>query len=165
MTRRRDSGARYPMIGAWFLAVSIGMTQESAVVASENVPPVVPSAGDCPARWYSDEQVAEGKRLFAALCAECHGKDAAATPDWRRPDANGNYPPPPLNGSAHTWHHSLEVLRETIQNGGAPLGGVMPGFADRLSMQEIDAVIAWIQSLWPEEVYRVWSRMNCKSDE
>ncbi len=159
--RRRGVGARqYLAAGAWLLLPAMGVGQVPLATASD----IDPVSGDCPALWYTDEQVAQGKRLFAGLCAECHGKDAAGTPNWRRPDANGNYPPPPLNGSAHTWHHSLEILRETIRNGGAPLGGVMPGFADKLSAQEIDAVIAWFQSLWSDEVYRIWSRMECKSD-
>ncbi len=33
----------------------------------------------------------------------------------------------------------------------------MPPFNDKLSSDEIDAVIAWFQSLWPDEIYRVWS--------
>jgi len=42
-------------------------------------------------RWYSDEQVAAGKRLFQQNCAACHGQNAEATPDWKKTDANGNY--------------------------------------------------------------------------
>ena len=110
-----------------------------------------------PERWYSREQVAQGERLFGQNCAACHGLNAEATPNWKQADANGNYPPPPLNGSAHAWHHDLDLLRRMIRRGGASLGGQMPGFEDRLSAAEIDSVIAFFQSKWPDEIYERWS--------
>ncbi len=108
-------------------------------------------------RWYSSEQVAQGEKLFRQNCAACHGQNAEATPNWKQTDANGNYPPPPLNGSAHAWHHDLDLLRRTIREGGKALGGVMPGFADRLNAEEIDSIIAFFQSKWPDEIYRRWA--------
>ena len=109
------------------------------------------------ARWYSDEQVAQGKELFRQNCAVCHGQNGEATPDWKQTDANGNYPPPPLNGSAHTWHHDLDLLRRTIREGGQKLGGVMPAFEDKLDATQIDSIIAFFQSKWPDEIYQRWS--------
>jgi mono/diheme cytochrome c family protein/protein-disulfide isomerase len=109
------------------------------------------------ARWYSDEQVARGQQLFLQNCAGCHGKNAEATPDWKKTDADGNYPPPPLNGSAHAWHHDLELLRRTVREGGAKLGGQMPAFEGVLDAEEIDSVIAFFQSKWPQETYQRWS--------
>jgi thiol:disulfide interchange protein DsbC len=107
-------------------------------------------------RWYTDEQVVQGKQLFAANCARCHGKNAESVPNWRKRDANGNYVPPPLNGTAHAWHHSLGILRQTIRKGGKPVGGIMPAFEDKLSDDQIDAIIAWFQSLWSDEIYSMW---------
>jgi thiol:disulfide interchange protein DsbC len=111
-------------------------------------------------RWYSDEQVAAGKKLFQQNCAACHGQNAEATPDWKKTDANGNYPPPPLNGSAHAWHHDLDLLRRTIRVGGAKLGGQMPAFEGQLNPWEIDSVIAFFQSQWPDEIYQRWAGRN-----
>lgn len=111
-------------------------------------------------RWYTAEQVERGAKVYAEHCAGCHGAQAAATAEWRKPDADGRYPPPPLNGTAHAWHHPLPVLRRTIQQGGARLGGRMPAFGDRLGTDEADAVIAWFQSLWPSEIYAVWEQRN-----
>ena len=108
-------------------------------------------------RWYTPAQVARGKPLFLQHCAKCHGKQAESVPDWQKPLADGTYPPPPLNGSAHTWHHSLALLRRTVREGGAAVGGKMPPFIDKLSASEIDAIIAWLQSLWPDEIYARWS--------
>ena len=69
-------------------------------------------------RWYSVEQVRHGHGLYQAHCAVCHAADGSATADWRTPGPDGNYPPPPLNGTAHTWHHALELLDDTIADGG-----------------------------------------------
>jgi len=108
-------------------------------------------------RWYTHTQTTQGKTLYTQHCSKCHGKNAEATPDWRKPDTEGNYPPPPLNGTAHAWHHPLPLLRLTIRNGGARFGGKMPPFDDKLSTSEIDSIIAWFQSLWPDEIYKRWA--------
>lgn len=107
-------------------------------------------------RWYTAAQVERGRETFGQYCAACHGADAEATPDWRTLDANGNYPPPPLNGSAHAWHHPLSVLAMVIEEGGEPTGGVMPAWGDTLSDAEIVEVIASFQSYWPDDVYELW---------
>jgi len=115
-------------------------------------------------RWYSEQQVADGEKLFRQNCASCHGANAEATPNWKETDSNGNYPPPPLNGTAHAWHHDMGVLRRTIREGGARLGGQMPGFEERLNAAEIDSVIAFFQSKWPDEIYQRWSNRFASSD-
>ena len=108
-------------------------------------------------RWYSSDQLAKGEQLFQQKCASCHGANAELTIDWKKTDANGKYPPPPLNGTAHAWHHSLQQLSETIQRGGILLGGIMPAFRSELSDADIDAVISYFQSKWPEQTYRKWA--------
>jgi protein-disulfide isomerase/mono/diheme cytochrome c family protein len=108
-------------------------------------------------RWYSSDQLEKGKQLFQQQCASCHGANAELTIDWKKTDSNGKYPPPPLNGTAHAWHHSLQQLKETIQRGGVPLGGLMPAFASTLSDADIDAAISYFQSKWPEQTYRKWA--------
>jgi thiol:disulfide interchange protein DsbC len=108
-------------------------------------------------RWYSPDQLAKGEQLFQQKCASCHGANAELTIDWKKTDANGKYPPPPLNGTAHAWHHSLQQLSETIQRGGILLGGIMPAFRSELSDADIDAVISYFQSKWPEQTYRKWA--------
>ncbi len=123
-----------------------------------------PAAGAEHGRWYSAEQVEQGQRLFRQNCAGCHGQNAEATPNWKQTDAQGNYPPPPLNGTAHAWHHDLEVLRRTIREGGAKLGGQMPAFEGVLNAAQIDAVIAFFQSKWPDDLYQRWQGRFESSD-
>ena len=106
--------------------------------------------------WYTEDQRARGDVLFQSNCQVCHGKAGVATQDWRKRDANGNLPPPPLNGTAHTWHHSPAVLIKTMQEGGSKLGGTMPGFADKLSLEDMVAIVGYLNSLWPDEIYSRW---------
>jgi mono/diheme cytochrome c family protein len=112
-----------------------------------------------PGRWYTASQVETGRELFRSQCAGCHGLEAQGTADWRRRDADGNLPPPPLNGSAHAWHHSREQLVEYILEGGVPLGGTMPGFAALLQGRQALAVVAFFQSTWDDEIYARWVSM------
>ena len=113
-------------------------------------------------RWYTAAQVANGSRLFQSHCSVCHGEFAAATPGWRTTNDSGDYPPPPLNGTAHAWHHPISVLEETIATGGVPLGGVMPGFREVLDDGEARATIAYFQSFWPDEIYERWDEINSR---
>ena len=114
-------------------------------------------------RWYTTQQLENGKVVFMTHCATCHGAKAEATPDWRETEPDGNYPPPPLNGSAHAWHHSLDALRTTIRAGGVPFGGTMTGFGDTLTNAEILAAIAYFQSFWSDEIYVRWRAMNART--
>jgi len=104
----------------------------------------------------SKEQLDLGQKLYADNCSVCHGKTGQGYSLWRRRDAEGYWPPPPLNGSGHSWHHPLDDLRKKISQGARPGEGGMPGFGDRLDDRKIDAIIAWFQSLWPQEVYQIW---------
>jgi mono/diheme cytochrome c family protein len=107
-------------------------------------------------RWYSTEQVTQGRQLFAQYCAACHGEKAEATDQWKTPDAQGNYPPPPLNGSAHAWHHPLSVLDVVIRDGGAPVGGVMPAWGSVLNSEQRISIIAGFQHYWSDDIYETW---------
>jgi mono/diheme cytochrome c family protein len=107
-------------------------------------------------RWYDEKLVVSGSQLFQQNCAACHGANAEGTKEWKKTDSSGHYPPPPLNGSAHAWHHSIPQLVRSIKEGGIQLGGVMPGFSGQLDNQQILALIAFFQSKWPDEIYRTW---------
>ena len=107
-------------------------------------------------RWYTASQVARGTVLYDQFCIGCHGVDAQGTAEWHQPLADGRYPPPPLNGTAHTWHHPLKGLKKTIEIGGVPLGGSMPAFGNQVSEAESEALISYLQSHWPDPVYQAW---------
>lgn len=115
-----------------------------------------PEVDNSSGRWYTQEQVAIGKQVFRNNCAICHGQNAEQTINWKQRLPDGSYPPPPLNGSAHAWHHPLTVLKMTINQGGAQFGGKMPGFKNKLSQDEVSAAIAFFQSYWSDEIYSAW---------
>lgn len=148
------------------LPVSFGLLlaltgcEESAVETPKRWTDGVPRREIIPPRWYDEGQVARGRALFQVHCAECHGADAAGATNWRDPGPDGKYPPPPLNGTGHAWHHPLSALRATVRHGGVPLGGAMPPFKDKLDDQEIDAILAGVQSHWSDEIYALWSDRN-----
>lgn len=116
-------------------------------------------------RWYSEGQVSKGKETFTQNCAVCHGGQAEATSNWMKTGPDGNYPPPPLNGTAHAWHHPKDILRRQIMLGGVPLGGTMPPFKDILSLEEIDNVIAYFQNFWSDEIYALWKQRDTEAGQ
>lgn len=106
-------------------------------------------------RWYSSDQVARGEVLFQQNCVSCHGSNAEAMPGWQQ--ASGEKSAPPLNGTAHTWHHSMAQLSLTIQQGSKQIGGSMPEFKTKLSEQDTQNIVAYFQSKWPDEIYQPWA--------
>jgi mono/diheme cytochrome c family protein len=103
------------------------------------------------------EQVALGGQVYEAHCASCHGARLEGQPNWRQRLPNGRLPAPPHDASGHTWHHPDGVLFDITKNGlaaHAPKGyeSDMPGFAGKLSDEQIWAVLAYIKSEWPQEV-------------
>lgn len=120
---------------------------------SKNTPPL--------ATRITDAQVlARGAEVYRKNCASCHGDRAQGPFNWQKPGADGKYPPPPLDGSAHAWHHPQASLALTIRQGTQLQGGNMPGWGGKLSEDEIQAVIAWFQSTWSDEIFRIWADID-----
>jgi len=112
-------------------------------------------------RWYAADQAETGREVFSQNCAVCHGDQAQGTvADWREKLDDGSFPPPPLNGSAHAWHHPQEILLRVIDYGGESMGGKMPAFIDSLDQSEKLAAIAYFQSFWSNEIYEQWVKMG-----
>lgn len=112
-------------------------------------------------RGFDPQQLALGGDIFKGNCQECHGEKAqGVTQNWQARQADGSLPAPPLNGTAHAWHHDDKTLLRTINTGGIPLGGTMPAFKDKLNQEEKLAVLTYIKSLWPEELYQSWKQRN-----
>ena len=107
-------------------------------------------------RWYTADNVSRGAAIFAQQCADCHGKGGQGSFTWQQRGADGNFPPPPLNGTAHAWHHPLRALGSQIKFGAPGGSGSMPGFAQTLSDQDVIDVIAWFQEKWSDEIFAAW---------
>ncbi len=119
--------------------------------------------------WDDAAAIAKGKKLFAANCAACHGVEGVGPGvDWRKKTADGRFPPPPLNGTAHTWHHQPSLLDRIIAEGGKMYGksynGWMPAFGDKLNKEDRSAIIKYLHSLWPEEIQKRYDKHFKLSD-
>ena len=112
-------------------------------------------------RWYSKQQVQDGSTIFEENCSDCHGPQAGGkAANWKQKLEDGSFPPPPLDGSAHAWHHSRSVLLGVINDGGFAYGGKMPAFKHVLKKEEKLAAIAYFQDFWDDETYHQWEVMG-----
>jgi len=108
-------------------------------------------------RQYDATQLQRGASVYQQHCATCHGDRGQGTVlPWNVRQADGFYPPPPLDDSAHAWHHSTAVLARVVREGSPPGEGKMPAWKDKLSEQEIVDVVVYVTSLWSDEKYRLW---------
>lgn len=115
---------------------------------------------------YQDKaRVANGRTIYAAQCASCHGEQLAGEANWRDPNDDGMMRAPPHDQTGHTWHHSDQQLFLITKFGTARLvgGGYqsnMAGFSDILSDQDIVDVLGYIKSTWPNQVIQRHNRTN-----
>jgi mono/diheme cytochrome c family protein len=99
-------------------------------------------------------KVALGAKLYAANCAVCHGARLEGQANWRERLPNGRLPAPPHDEEGHTWHHTDELLFGITKYGVTPkyappgYQSDMPAFGDKLSDDEIWAVLSFIESHW-----------------
>lgn len=144
-----------PRLGRWLLAaVALLMIGGCSDPSGSDAALPTPSPDE---RWYSQAQVDQGEAIYQQYCVECHNARARGTRTWKERNAEGHLPPPPLDGTAHAWHHPLPALMQTISQGGQPYGGQMPGFEDRLDQSQMLAVIAYFQHFWPDRIYQRWA--------
>jgi len=112
-------------------------------------------------------QERRGEEIYNASCVSCHGGP--------RGEAMMDYPPR-HNANGHTWHHPDCELTEIIRTGGdemtemmrqmmaPPDAPKMQAFGDKLSSAEIDAVLAFIKTMWTPEEREVQAQVtqdNC----
>lgn len=97
----------------------------------------------------------EGAQLFKKYCAVCHGENAIGQ-DPTQPaggwDAEETRLAPALNGAGHAWHHPPTLLFDYIQKGSIDETSPMPSFGAVLSETQTKEVIAYFQSLWPDNI-------------
>lgn len=142
-------------------AMLAGCGSDDRSAQEKQAPKVV--AGATFPRPHDAALIEMGFRVYKKNCSACHGESGQGAPDWQKPGPDGKYPPPPLNGTGHAWHHPQAALAQTIRHGTIAIGGKMPALGDKLSDAEIAAVIAWFQSRWPDELYQAWARMDQQS--
>ena len=104
-------------------------------------------ANNCTA---GNAEITTGQKVYEQNCEECHGVKAIGE-DPENPGGTLDIAPA-LNGKAHTWHHPPVFLFQKIKNKIVNKSSPMPRFADILSDDEVNAVLAYIKSLWPEDI-------------
>ncbi len=109
----------------------------------------------------SSPELQEGQRIYDLRCAHCHGNSGDGQLPVTIPTAEavGLHIVPPQDASGHTWMHPTQRLRQVIRDGIVnPLQQFpMPPFADVMTDEEIDWVIAYMALWWTEE-QRIWQR-------
>jgi mono/diheme cytochrome c family protein len=105
----------------------------------------------------SGDLVAQGRQVYDAQCATCHGANLEGEDGWQEPAANGLLKAPPHDETGHTWHHDDAYLIESVQKGGVRLSanlGIspMPAYENILTEAEIVAALAYIKSTWPPDI-------------
>ncbi len=149
----------------WMLLAATGLALAGAVAAWA----LWPGAAAPPAALLrtDDAQLLEqGRNIYAAQCASCHGVHREGQAHWRDRGADGRLPAPPHDETGHTWHHPDEVLFRITQQGVAKAVGIegyasnMPAYGGTLSDAQIVAVLSWIKSQWPARVQADHDNIN-----
>lgn len=158
MMHRRTISARKGFFAAFIFLMVVVTTGCAALNMPQPAPTLVNQYGTpIPAVPTLDaSQVARGKQIYQAQCARCHGENGVGAPNWKIPDENLNFPPPPHDDTGHTWHHPDRVLYEAIRDGlRDPLKPNselrMPPFKGILSDADMRAVIVYFKSLWTRD--------------
>lgn len=114
-------------------------------------------AAQAPAPPAPDPAVVEqGMAVYAQQCSSCHGANGEGGVNWREPNPAGELQPPPHDDTGHTWRHSDGALFRMVMEGWRdPFNRTerltMPAFEGVLAGAEVQAVIAFLKTLWTPE--------------
>ena len=144
-------------LSLFLLAACVGSPMPPAAVVPTEETAVSPQ----PPTLNPDE-IALGQTIYAANCADCHGANLEGEADWKIKNDDDSFRSPPHDETGHTWHHPDEELLDAIRLGGARFEDMnidvkssMPAFGERLTEEEITAVLTYIKSTWPDDA-REW---------
>tara|TARA_B100000780_G_C21074379_1_gene432472 strand:- start:93 stop:518 length:426 start_codon:yes stop_codon:yes gene_type:complete len=102
--------------------------------------------------------IAKGKIIYESNCIGCHQVNLGGAENWRDLDKDNHRKAPPLNGTGHAWHHDDVNLHNIIKYGLVKLvknyDGKMLGFEKNLNDEDIDSVLSYMKSFWPNDVYQ-----------
>ena len=106
-----------------------------------------------------------GLVVYADNCASCHGVALGGQANWRQRDADGYLPAPPHDETGHTWHHPDSYLFLMTKYGiesmiGKSYPNNMPAYEDKLTDEEILAVLSYIKSTWSGRIQRQHDQIN-----
>jgi mono/diheme cytochrome c family protein len=102
----------------------------------------------------------EGQGIYNAECAACHGARLEGPGNGPASPPDGKRPAPPLDASGLAWRQPRSALAAVVKFGtlppSAPPGAVSDphAFAGKLTDAQIDNVLAWIESQWPQDLLK-----------
>ena len=120
------------------------------------------------------QSAAKGAMLYVENCASCHGDNLEGQADWQTKNSDGILPAPPHDDSGHTWHHADRLLFDYVKLGGRAAlaqSGVpdfksgMPGFAETMTDPDIETVLAFIKSKWPEDIQLIQQKRTWAAEK
>lgn len=111
------------------------------------------------------DQVSQGRLIYAAHCASCHGATLEGQPNWQTRKPDGRLPAPPHDQNGHTWHHPDAHLFEVTKYGLKDIAPPnyqtdMPAYDGVLTDRQIWDVLAYIKSTWPKDIQVRQHRLN-----
>lgn len=151
---------RFWLFGLPLLAISIVAGGAAWTLMAREHPPGDPDDA---------EQVIVGKAVYGRDCARCHGNDLSGEFGWLKKESEADLSEaeiermlrslddvaPAHDSSGTTWRHDDDTLFSIIKDGPAvalaKLDSRMPGFHDRLSDDEIWAIVAFLKSRWQDD--------------
>lgn len=103
-----------------------------------------------------NESQGEGRAVYEAYCAGCHGLSGQGQTDWNRKNQQGELPAPPHGPEGHTWKHSDRMLYNLVAEGWRDPWNdterkTMPAFQTVLTPSEIRSVVNYLKTLWTPE--------------
>ena len=108
--------------------------------------------------------IAKGKIVYESNCVSCHQINLVGAENWKGLDEDGHRKAPPLNGTGHTWHHDDASLHNVIKYGLVKIvknyKGKMLGYENNLKDKDIDSVLSYIKSFWPDDIYQQQINLN-----
>ncbi len=110
------------------------------------------------------DQEKRGATLYQEKCQSCHGISGVGETYTIESLTDRNYRiSPPLDESAHAWHHTDEALVKKILEGSSPPGRMPAWGTQGLTTEDATALVAYMKSLWSERIKACQGpgHMNC----
>lgn len=144
----------YLLLAAVLLAACRAASSEAATPAAPG-PTATFAPSPTPAmvlEGTGPDRAQEGRSVFLATCAVCHGTEAEGY-------AN-ELAAPALNASEHAWEHADPLIHDWIVSGKLGFGRQMPAYGGQLTDAEVHAVIAYLHSLWTPELLSMQQNLS-----